>query len=416
MTDPQPANLVTKPVGEPTPPASARALREYQLRNRRAMRWYALILTAVVVVGIVAVRIAYAHGELTKVSSRTGTAPPPIPAAQTSSELSLTWQSSDHPAGGTAYQDGVVVTYAGHTVSGRDARTGAVRWHYTRSDEVVCAVVQQDSSTIAMFERDGNCDEVTGFVTATGEPKWYRTLVDDGTLSVSSSPNVVMAVSSSAVHVFDNASGLDRWRWTAPSACTVDRALAGSRGVLISYACGSDHHLTLHDLTNDSEKWSVLVNEPFRPVAAGAAFVAVSASSGRAITLTEDKGAQRPAAVPVPASALAAAAAALPRSQATVEGVDSTSRIVELVSLGNIVCLNGNGSVVWSAPSSSPPSLIGGDLVAARDGAAVRLLRVADGANSRAVTLRTEPADPAASATAVGSGLLFTGTDTEYFG
>lgn len=395
--------------------ASERALRVYRQRNRRAMRWYALIIVVLTTVGVGAVKLAYAHGGLDKVSHQSAAAPAPVSSAPTAASLSLRWQTSDRAAGGTAYQDGIVVTFSGHTVNGRDARTGSVRWYYTRSDELLCAVVQQDGTTIAIYRRKGNCDEVTGFGTATGQPKWYRTLVDDGPLSVSSSPNVVLAVSSSAVHVFDNASGLDRWRWTAPSACTVDRALAGSRGVLIAYGCGSQHHLTLHDLTNDSERWSVLVGEPYRPLTAGAALIAVSASSGRAILLNADKGSPRAVSLREGASA-AAAVAALPRSQATTEGADGSSQPIDVAALDDLLAVNADGSEVWTAPSTSPASLVGGDVVAARDSAGVRMLRIADGSSAQHVTLQGSPSDPAAVPIAVGAGLLLAGRPTEYFG
>src|ERR1700712_4708679 len=160
------------------------ALVAFQDRTRRGMRIYAAVLVGLVVLAFVAVKLAYAHGELNKVSASTGTAPASIPARTTGNALSLAWQSGDQPAGGNPFADGIVVGYDAHTVNGRDALTGAVRWHYTRSDETVCSVLQQDSSTIAIYRRKGNCDEVTGFVTATGVAKWYRTLQDNGVSSV----------------------------------------------------------------------------------------------------------------------------------------------------------------------------------------------------------------------------------------
>ena len=148
------------------------------------MRIYAAVLVGLVVIGFVAVRLAYAHGELSKVSFSTAPAPAGIAPQATGTSLAQVWHSSDRPAGGTPYADGIVVGYDLHTVTGRDAQTGAARWHYTRSDETICSVVQQDSTTIAIYQRKGNCDEVTGFVTATGVAKWYRTLQDNGTSSV----------------------------------------------------------------------------------------------------------------------------------------------------------------------------------------------------------------------------------------
>ena len=70
---------------------------------------------------------------------------------------------------------------------------------------------------------------------------------------------MVLTVAGYSVHVIDNAGGLDRWDWVAPDHCSVDRALAGSQGVLISTTCGDEHRLVLRGLTSDELKWSVTV-------------------------------------------------------------------------------------------------------------------------------------------------------------
>jgi hypothetical protein len=389
-------------------------LTRYRARNRRLMTAYAAAIVVLVVLALIGVRLAYAHGELDKVSFSTGAAPAVPATAAPPSQANQVWTTTDRAAAGDPYSEGVVVTYSAHTVNGRDALTGAVRWHYTRSDEVVCGLVQQDRSTIAIFERDGNCDEVTGFVTATGEPKWYRTLMDDGAMSLSSAPNVVLAVTRKAVHVFDNASGLDRWRWTAPADCDVDRALGGSAGVLTAYHCGTQHHLTLHDLTGDSEKWDVAVGEPYVPVAAGAVVVASSQNTGVSTRFSADKGAAAGAVALGERSVVLAALTRLPRSQTTIEGSTSDGKVLEIVWLGRVACLDAGGRVVWQAAAGDPASAFDRDDLAVTSDGTVGILRTADGRMVQRVAasgVRT-----GAPAFAAGRGVVVTGAGTAFYG
>lgn len=379
------------------------ALQAYRARTGRAMRIYSAILVAVVLLAFVAVKLAYAHGELNKVSASTGQAPAQIPQQATASTLSRAWQSTDQPAGGNPYADGVVVTHDQHTVRGRDALTGQVRWHYTRSDETICSVLQQDSSTIAIYRRKGNCDEVTGFVTATGTTKWYRTLMDDGSTDAASTANVVLTVADHSVHVFDNAGGLDRWNWTVPDGCTATRALAGTLGVLVALSCGSSYQLVLRDEFKDSTKWTVTVPAPVLPVAASAFIGALDPKTGTLHGYTADKGAS---------SVLGQlpGTGSLPRAATSVDGLDAAGQTMEFVFWdGRQFALTQHGSVAWSTPASSAGWLVGDTLLAVADGTGrVVEHRMSDGTPQLTSTLSPAP-DPAQRPYPVGAGLLMAG-------
>jgi hypothetical protein len=403
--------------GHPSPDRGAEhpALAAYRARTRRSMTIYGAVILVIGLVAFLAVRLAYAHGELDKVSLQTAPAPTSLPTGSIAGTLSSQWQTSDRAAGGTPYSEGIVVTYSGHTVNGRDARTGAVRWHYTRADELVCGLVQQDRSTIAIYQRGKNCDEVTGFVTATGQPKFYRTLMDNGSLALASAPNVVLAVSDSAVHVFDNAGGLDRWRWIAPPACTVDRSLAGSKGVLTAYHCGAEYHLSLHELTGAKETWSILVDQPYLPISAGTVIAAASTSTGRTITLSAGKGAITAGPQLGSAAALTSSLRSLPRSQTTVEGSDSSNRSVELVRLGSLYCLNATGKLLWSGPTESQPTLVGTDFVTGSVGGRVVLYRLNNGQPAQQISIGDSGVPPGTTAYEAGTGLLLAGSKTEFY-
>jgi hypothetical protein len=387
------------------------ALIAYRRRVGRANRVYAAILVALVVLAFVAVKLAYAHGELNKVSFTTAPAPADLPGSTPGSSLKLAWHTADAPAVGDPYSNGVVVTYAGHTVNGRDAVTGQVRWHYTRSDETLCSVVQQDASTIAIYRRKGNCDEVTGFATATGEPKWYRTLMDSGDTSVSSMSNVVMTVNASIVHVFDNAGGLDRWNWSAPAGCAVRRALAGSAGVLIQLRCGDSTRLALHDLLGETVRWTVSSPLPVVPIAASTFLGAVDPATGTVYRYSSDKGVATKS-----ASIAGARIADEPLSDVSVSTSDAAGQQLEFVSAGKLVAFYPDGTVRWSAAATGRPWLVTDAFVASRDAAdQVVLRRINSGQVQLVSTLSPAPPTGESRVFAVGSGLLLAGGDVSVY-
>ncbi len=394
-------------------PAQHPALVAFQHRTRRSTRIYAAVLAGLVVLAFVAVKLAYSHGELNKVSAGVGTAPASIPTRATGSALTLAWHSDDRPAGGNPFSDGIVVGYSGHTVEGLDALTGTVRWHYARSDETVCSVLQQDSSTIAIYRRKGNCDEVTGFVTATGEAKWYRTLMDDGQTSTASTSNVVLTVADRSVHEFDNAGGLDRWNWTPPAGCTASRALAGTIGTLISLDCGSTHQLVLRDLFNDNNKWTITTPAAMVPLAASAFVGALDPATGEVHSYTADKGADS-----VTDRLPGAVVADLPRAATSIDYLDSSGLTVEFGWVGKLISLSSKGKIKWTAAATSAPWLVGNTLIAASAGAG-RVVSYRTDTGQPQLTSVLTPASAASDGNSrpypIGGGLLMAGTELAYY-
>jgi hypothetical protein len=406
MTDVPDSPTVTRPPEHPE-------LLAYRARTKRATVIYAVALLVIILLALVGVKLAYAHGELDKVSFRTAPAPAPVAGAMPGASLTLAWHSADAPAGGDPYSDGIVVTYAGHTVNGRDAVTGAVRWHYTRSDETICSVLQQDSSTIAIYRRKGNCDEVTGFATATGQPKWYRTLTDDGDTVSTSLPNVVMTLNDGVVHAFDNDGGLDRWDWKPPAGCAVQRALAGSLGVLISLDCGATHQLSLHDLIGSDSKWTVQTSAAMVPLTASAFMGAIDPATGQLYTYTAKDGADAPAGR---YPELGAASSALPRVQAAVSGSDATGQNQEFVFAGGLVAFGGTAQQLWAAAAASPPTPVSSAfLVTATAAGQVVLRRMSGGQLQLSSSLSPAPATPPAAVFPVGAGVLLTGAGVDLY-
>jgi hypothetical protein len=308
----------------------------------------------------------------------------------------------------------VVVGYDPHSVHGLDARTGKLRWYYTRSDQTICSVLQQDATTIAIYDRHGNCDEVTGFVTATGAVKWQRTMTDNGTTEAASAPNVVLTVAQYSVHVIDNAGGLDRWNWVAPDRCSVDRALAGSQGVLISTTCGEEHRLVLRGLTSDELKWSVTVPRPMVPVAASAFLGAVDPSTGVLHSYSAAKGADTPSGRLGEAAELGGALAALPRAATAVDGLAASGESLEVLWLGRLYSFTKSGTIAWSAAATGPATMQGPDVLALAGGSTVQRRDGRTGELGASTALA--PDVPAGyRAFEVGNGLLLAGPDTRMY-
>jgi hypothetical protein len=221
---------------------SQAALERYSARNRRArIRYYSALAVVLVALSIVA-SVIWLSGEISHTTLHTiGKAPAAVPSATPSSTPTKTWSSTDAPALGTPVEGGTVVTHDVHTVRGRNARTGVQTWYYTRTDRTVCAALQDDDATIAVYRLDGNCDEVTALNTGTGKRLWTRTLDEDthqfnGSASYGISGDTVMFVSPGAVYAINVQSGYDVWLF-AEQGCTVHRAVIGTAGALISQTC-----------------------------------------------------------------------------------------------------------------------------------------------------------------------------------
>jgi hypothetical protein len=227
---------------------SGLALALYRARITRARRRYTLIVCAVIAALAIGVTVAWVTGEAHDAKLTVATTPDPAVADEPLAQsLAVAWTSTDTTAGGSYSSHGTVVTYSAHTVAGRSALTGDVRWSYTRSDVTVCGVDTQDGIAVAIFDLDGNCDEAIGLDVATGARRWNRTLMDSGTSTMTSRPSSVSIVAAKSVHVISPgydatnvpSGGLDRWNYV-PSGCTIQSAVLGGLGVLVAQSCAPD--------------------------------------------------------------------------------------------------------------------------------------------------------------------------------
>lgn len=253
------ATGATGPAERQEATASAAALARYRARMRPLRLIYAAGIVAAIVVALVLVKIAYIRGEVSHVHLHTvATGVPNLGDRPPSGALTKAWSSTDHTAVGVPYFGGTVVTYDDHTVRGRDGRTGAQTWSYTRTDRTVCSAMQNNGLTVAVYQLHGNCDELTALATTTGDRVWTRTLdkdtaefngpaqfqvapdyqpaPDDQLQANSDAPSAVFFfVSRSSVYAISN-NGVDWWTFHHVG-CTINSAVVGSAGALISQTC-----------------------------------------------------------------------------------------------------------------------------------------------------------------------------------
>jgi PQQ-like domain len=300
--------------------ASDAALDTYGRQMRRARLIYFTVLAVVVLavgatVGVVWLGGEAAHTHLTTLAS----APPSVVLQTPPAALHQVWQSPDRTAVGTPYWGGTVITYSTDSVRGRNALTGAITWSYTRTDRTLCQAVQNQGVTVAIFEHNGNCDEVTALDSGTGQRKWTRTLDKaeqasqpvDGHPSVSVTQFAIMVTTSSVIYALDPAGGLDRWVYH-PTSCTILGAVIGSDGALISQTCahpdcgglnfcGPGRQLLLRDASAgrddnkknnpDQIKWN-LIGTTAVPVSADSVISAFDPAAGQLEVFSAAKGAR----------------------------------------------------------------------------------------------------------------------------
>ena len=222
--------------------ASEAALERYRARLRRERIRYTAVVALVVVVASVIATVVWLSGEISHTTLRTvSKAPADVALAPASSTQQRLWSTTDHAATGAPYSGGTVVTFDAHTVRGRDGRTGAQTWSYTRTDRTVCTAMQVSGVTVAVYRLNGNCDELTALDSETGKRDWTRTLDMDthqlnGVPQFSISGTSVMFVSPAVIYNINTTNGYNNWLF-AENNCTISRAVLGSGGALISQTC-----------------------------------------------------------------------------------------------------------------------------------------------------------------------------------
>ncbi|WP_375490686.1 PQQ-binding-like beta-propeller repeat protein [uncultured Jatrophihabitans sp.] len=238
----QPRAAAQPGAGDARAAASDAALDRHNARLRRSRLVYFVTVAVVVAALATFAAVAWSRGEAAHTTLRTVAHPPAsIGPARPVAAPQQRWRSGDRLALGTPTTSGTVVTYSTHTVSGRNARTGAQTWSYTRTDRRVCNTIQLGATAVAVYALHGDCDEVTALDVGTGARDWTRTLDEDGvTLNGAASyrwkSDTLLIYSPDAMYAIDPSTGLDRWTYRR-YGCHTNAAVIGAAGALISQNC-----------------------------------------------------------------------------------------------------------------------------------------------------------------------------------
>jgi hypothetical protein len=422
--DQQQSAGASEPAGPAQPtgsePATDSPLTHYVTGTRRQRRWYFLIVGGIVAVAVVVVAIVMATGEISHVQLRPATsAAPQIRSAQLNPTPKMAWQSSDATAIGEPFYQGTVVTYSTHAAVGRNALTGAIRWSYTRTDRVVCTVTQQQGNVLAIFEKDGNCDEVTTLDTATGKRLGVRTLVDNAHPVFTALPDTLVIATPEAVHAIDPDSGYDRWLYQQPDGCRTTGVALGAGGALIGQQCADGGHLLLRDRyasaddKNTQVKWR-LAGVDSIPLAAENMALALDPSTGGLVSYDLARGSVKSRTPLSPR----------PVSSASVSQLATTT--AELIQIGETTytVTPTGAAVLWTASTRGlptvnpggeqvqPPPLVGATVLAVSASGVVRL----DGSTGSVQHTFSVPAASSGSRVfPLGSGFLVAGSGTQVY-
>lgn len=106
--------------------------------------------------------------------SAIGAGAPGAGAAHVPVALTEVWRASSPATPVPLVQASTVVTGVAGTVSGRDLRSGALRWSYRR-DRSLCTVAAAFHQVVAVYQRGENCSEVTVLDWAQGRRGPQRT-------------------------------------------------------------------------------------------------------------------------------------------------------------------------------------------------------------------------------------------------
>jgi hypothetical protein len=292
--------------------------------------------------------------------------------AAASPQLQAVWRTRDRTAIGHPQWRGTVVTYSPHTVRGRDARTGRQTWSYTRTDRSVCTAIQTAGTTVALYARDGNCDEITALNSNTGVREWTRTLDEDGK-PVNGAPTTYQVLSSTVlistdqvIYAIDPGSGLDRWTWYH-YGCTIQHVVLGSAGALISQTCTNAQNCNGHKmcgpgnqmLLRDGEAgyddsntknpdqviWNHFGNSDI-PVSADSLISALNPTTGALDTFTADHG-------------RAAGSIALRPGPPALGPITATEAYPgEIVWIGGRIYAVTDRSMQWTARADASPTVV----------------------------------------------------------
>lgn len=189
------------------PPTTVRPAEPHRDRrspwNRRRDRVIAIVIAVVVVVTGVVIWATSESRATVQETSAPG-APLPVAPATVPATLRELWQAPSDAAPVPIAEGTAVAAADGGEITGRDPRTGQIRWRYAR-DLPLCTAAEAWGRVVAVFRQDGpngesGCSEVVGLGIDTGLRKAQRTggaelgtrLVTDGSQVTATGPDLLV--------------------------------------------------------------------------------------------------------------------------------------------------------------------------------------------------------------------------------
>jgi hypothetical protein len=152
-------------------------LRRRPIRPERRRPADVVAAVAIVVVLVVAAVVYGTHSPLAGTESVPAAGPGTAPQAplDVPDAFAEAWRAPSSAAPLPVTAGPGVVTADGGTVTGRDAATGAERWHYTR-DRQLCTVAEGFGRVLALYHDDEHCSELAALDGDLGTRKDQRTV------------------------------------------------------------------------------------------------------------------------------------------------------------------------------------------------------------------------------------------------
>jgi len=165
-------------------------------------------------------------------TSRSTASPAADPTGSPAGELSQAWAARADVLPRQVVESGRVIVGDRHGISALDPATGEPAWHYARSNARLCGLAATDGVVIAVFRTEVRCDEAVALRADTGVYAWTRSIDLDPDVTLTSTPNLVLAVGRGSVVVIDPVGDNIRWRYAA-DGCRILDATAGTSGVAV---------------------------------------------------------------------------------------------------------------------------------------------------------------------------------------
>lgn len=292
--------------------------------------------------------------------------PAAAPAEQTPSSARQLWSAAGIPSAGGPATASTVLIAGGHGITGRDPRTGAVRWSYRRGNADLCGWVLMGTTAVAVFHDGTDCSDLTGFDADTGRRLWYLNADLPSSIDLLPGSSLYYAATTGKVSGFYVDGGSSAWTFTR-RGCTFGDVASGDVGLLLVTRCsGRAPTLICLDGFTGKLRWQIsLPGSDPHLLGADRSVLVVSRIAGRVLLSLYGSDGR-------PAGTLDSPALTVPTATTTLTTGPPTSvvgRTVLSYDGRRVLAVDvTHNRLVWSAPALGPAVAAGGTAYVPRTG------------------------------------------------